>query len=166
MKRIVVTALGLAVLLGGSEAERTSGHRRANSWWPSATSVALAQPQKKEALVDQVKKAIDKGVRFLRENQRENGSWEVNIPAAMYQGGWTSLAVLALLNSGVPVNDPMVVKGLDYLRGLEPTTTYVRALQTMAFVEALVQSPKKNNQDLERISKNVKWLIDARVIRD
>ena len=166
MKRFVVTALGLAVLLGGSEAERTRGQRRVSSWWPSATSVALAQPQKKEALVDQVKKAIDKGVRFLRENQRENGSWEVNIPAAMYQGGWTSLAVLALLNSGVPVNDPMVVKGLDYLRGLEPTTTYVRALQTMAFVEALVQSPKKNNQDLERISKNVKWLIDARVIRD
>jgi hypothetical protein len=166
MKPFIVTALGIVLVFAGSDSGRPRGHRGISSWWPSTAAVALAQPQKKEALVDQVKKSIDHGVKYLRQTQRENGSWEVNIPAAVYQGGWTSLAVLALLNSGVPANDPMVAKGLTYLRSLKPTTTYVRALQTMAFVEALVQSPKENKEDLERIGDNVKWLIEARVIRN
>ena len=46
MKHLVLAALGFAVLLAGSDSGR-------------------AQAQKKEALVDQVKKSIDKGVRYL-----------------------------------------------------------------------------------------------------
>ncbi|MBI3411524.1 MAG: DUF4159 domain-containing protein [Planctomycetes bacterium] len=114
---------------------------------------------KKEPLVGRVKTSIDLGVRFLRGKQLANGSWEVNIPSAGVQGGWSSLAVLALLNSGVPVNDPAVKRGLEYVRSLQPTMTYVRALQTMVLVEAGL------DEDRERIVKNVEWLIKARVIR-
>jgi len=141
MKHLVLAALGVWVLLAGSDSGR-------------------AQAQKKEALVDQVKKSIDKGVRYLRKTQMENGSWEVNLPAAVYPGGWTSLAVLALLNSGVPVDDPVVANGLTYLRSLKPKFTYVRALQTMVFVEA------GQKEDRERIGENIQWLIDARVFKN
>lgn len=160
MRKLAVTALGIVLLLAGSDPGTNTGYQDARSWWPSTTPLALAQVQKKEALVDQVKKSIDKGIKFLRNTQRENGSWEVDLPSAMHHGGWTSLAVLALLNSGVPANDPMVAKGLTYLRGLKPSTTYVRALQTMVFAEA------GKDQDKERISENVKWLIDARVMKN
>lgn len=124
-----------------------------------ATASVDAQP-KKEPLVERVRVAIERGIRFLKENQRADGSWEINIPSAGYQGGWTALSVLALLNSGVPVSDDHVARGLSYLRKLEPSMTYVRALQTMVFVEA------GQPEDRERIQKNVKWLIDARVFRD
>jgi hypothetical protein len=140
MKHVVLAALGLFLLAG--------------------SDCGLAQAQKKEALVDQVKKSIDNGVRYLRRTQMDNGSWEVNLPAAVYPGGWTSLALLALLNSGVPVDDPMVANGLTYLRSLQPKFTYVRALQTMVFVEA------GQKEDRERIGNNIKWLIEARVIKN
>ncbi len=124
-----------------------------------ATPFAAAQ-QKKEPLVEQVKTSIQRGVKFLRDSQRPDGSWEVNLENVAVQGGWTSLAVLALLNAGVPVIDRTVAEGLAYLRRLEPSMTYVRALQTMVFVEAAMP------EDRERIRGNIDWLIKARVIRN
>jgi len=121
-----------------------------------------AQPggARKEALVEKVKKSIERGIDYLKKEQRGNGSWEVNLQSAGINGGWTALSLLALLNAGVPVNDRAVADGLTFLRGLKPDSTYVRALQTMVFVEA------GQNEDRERIQRNVQWLIDARIIRD
>lgn len=126
----------------------------------------LASPvfaqRKTEPLVDQVKKAIDKGVRFLHDKQQENGGWEGGLggESLKYRGGETALAVLALLNSGVAVDDAMITKGLGFLRRLQPDTTYVRALQTMALSEAGLL------EDKERLAENVKWLIDAAIKDD
>ncbi len=89
-----------------------------------------------------------------------DGSFERDKPCITYPGGWTSMAVLALLNAGVPVEDAHVKKGLAYLRKLEPGKTYVRAMQTMVFVEA------GQPEDRQRIRDNVNWLIDARVMRN
>ncbi|HWY85315.1 MAG TPA: DUF4159 domain-containing protein [Gemmataceae bacterium] len=125
-----------------------------------AFAAAAPAQAKKEPLVLQVKTGIERGVRFLKDIQRADGSWEVNVDAARIQGGWTSLAVLAFLNAGVPVEDSHVKKGLAYLRGLETSSTYVRALQTMVFVEA------GQVEDRQRIRDNITWLIDARVIKN
>jgi len=122
----------------------------------------IAEGQKadprREPLVDQVRKAIAGGVKFLREGQRPDGSWELNVTSVGHPGGSTSLALLALLNSGVPPNDPVITRGLSYLRNLEQSTTYVRALQTMVFVEA------GYSEDRERVQKNVDWLIATRLL--
>src|SRR5262249_32909728 len=112
-----------------------------------------------DALVEKVRKAIDRGVRFLRERQRDTGSWEVDVDSAVAEGGWTSLTLLALLNAGVPPTDPAVARGLQWLRNLQPEKTYVRALQTMVYAEA------GRSEDRERIQANVNWLIEARVFR-
>ncbi len=122
----------------------------------SAPAQPAGKPRKQERLVDQVKSSIDRGVKFLRQQQQGNGGWETDLTSAGIQGGWTSLALLALLNAGVPVDDPAMKRGLAYLRKLEPTWTYVRALQTMVYAEA------NQTEDLERIQKNVDWLIEAR----
>lgn len=118
--------------------------------------------RRQEPLADQVKKSIDKGVEFLKKEQlrRNNGSWEIDIVFVDFEGAGTSMAILALLNAGVPVTDPAVQNGLRFLRGVEPTRTYVRALQTMVLAEA------GQVEDLERIQKNVKWLVDARVLKN
>src|SRR5262245_42309733 len=125
-----------------------------------ALSTVPAQDRPREELVDRVKKSIDKGVEFLRQKQRDNGSWEHTIPLAQFQCGETCLAILALLNAGVPPEDRMIQRGLKYLRGVQPTHTYSRALQTMAFAEA------GQAVDRERIDENVRWLIKNRVIKE
>jgi hypothetical protein len=120
---------------------------------------------KREPLADRVKSSIDAGVRYLTKIQRENGSWEIdgNVlsnASVSHPGGKTALAVLALLNSGLTPKDPAVKRGLDYLRGVEPESTYVTALQILAFGEANLP------EDRQRMQDNVKWLLDARVVRD
>src|SRR5262249_14887683 len=119
------------------------------------------RPQaKKEPLVDQVRKSIDNGVKFIRSQQRANGSWELYPLLGGYEGGATSLALLALMNSGVPATDPAIQQGLKYLREINTTQTYVKALQTMAYAEA------GQREDAQRITDNVEWLIKARVMQD
>ena len=106
---------------------------------------------------EQVRKAIDQGVAFLKSRQRADGSWPdwLNQP-----GGVTSLCTMALLNSGVPVSDDSVQRALSYLRKLRPekiNMTYSVALQTMVFCQA---EPKR---DLAAIGRNVDWLENAQI---
>ncbi|HEV3204931.1 MAG TPA: DUF4159 domain-containing protein [Gemmataceae bacterium] len=124
-----------------------------------ASAPGRAAEQKKEALVDQVKEAIDRGVKYLREVERGNGHWEVDFDSQGRNGGWTSLAMLALLNSGVKPDDPIIERGLKFLRNVPPESTYVVGLQTMVFAAA------GRNEDREKIQRNVEWLIKTRVFQ-
>src|SRR5207253_7866373 len=122
---------------------------------------APAAEGKKALLVDQVREAIKNGAQFLRDVERGRGNWEVDKTSITVKGGWSCLAMLALLNSGeVKRDDPIIERGLEYLRQIEPEKTYEVGLQTMVFAEA------GRNQDRERIQRNVNWLIDAMVKRN
>jgi hypothetical protein len=125
-------------------------------------AIATGPARADDPLAEKVRHAIDGGRKYLLGLQRDNGSWEVTAPSLLYPGGATSLTLLALLESGVPANDPQIVKGLQYLRTLglpggPDSRTYVAALQTMVFA--------KTDQavDRERIQKNVDWLLTARM---
>jgi hypothetical protein len=111
-----------------------------------------------EPLVDQVKRAIDEGVRYLKDRQqRENdgkGHWDVELVGR--RGGPTCLAMLALLYAGEDPRSDVMQRGLKWLRDLEAVDTYVVGLQTMVFAEA------RQEEDLLRIQRNVDWLIRAR----
>src|SRR3954469_7359671 len=71
-----------------------------------------------EPLVDRVRSSIERGVRYLRREEKGRGNWEPSQVANDKPGGSTTLALLALLNSGVPVDDPMIQRGLGFLRAL------------------------------------------------
>ena len=103
----------------------------------------------KEVLADQVNRAIKRGRDFLLDKQKDDGSWETGPFCATMPGGWTSLSLLALLNSGMKPDDPHIVRGLQWLRTVEPDKTYVVGLQTMVFALA------GNKQDAGRIQRNV-----------
>lgn len=120
----------------------------------TATRVSAQEPA--EPLVVQVKAAIDKSIRFLRTQQRPDGGWE---HATVLAGGQSTLATLALLTAGVPPTDPVVARGLDYVRKLQSNQVYIRSLQAMVLAEANLP------QDRPLLSDHVKWLLDARILK-
>src|SRR3954447_19807864 len=83
---------------------------------------------------EEVERAIREGVRFLKQEQRADGSWlDVHGDS---RTGTTSLVTLALLTAGEPHDSPVVKSAVDYLRHSGPDqlgSTYAIALQTMVF---------------------------------
>ena len=108
-------------------------------------------------LVEDVKKSIEKAIQFLKDQEQGRGNWEVDGESAARPGGWSSLAMLALLNAGVKPEEPVIQRGLGYLRSLPPEQTYVVGLQTMVLVQA------GQPQDKPLIQGNVEWLLKARI---
>jgi hypothetical protein len=122
--------------------------------------VAAQDKATQDPLADQVRKAIAKAVQALKD-ARNGDNWETR--AALHprdRGGYTAVAVLALLNAGVPVDDPAVRDGLKFLRDkITEPSTYTRALMTLAFVEA------RQNQDLQRIQDHVNHFMNKTAVR-
>lgn len=102
-----------------------------------------------EVTAEQVREAIDRGAKFLLNNQRNDGSWP-DMPGQ--PGGVSALCTLALLNAGIEPSDPRMQKALNYLRKFKPEKTYVVSLQTMALARA------EPDRDRVQIGQNVKWL--------
>jgi hypothetical protein len=127
----------------------------------AAPDKPVKKKQEEDPKPAKVVKAIQAGIKYLREKQQEGGSWEIDVfGRTRYPGGWSCLTMLALLEAGVPVKDKAIQNGLKYLRTLEPKTIYVRALQTMVFARA------GQKQDAKRIQANVDWLLEARILDD
>jgi RNA polymerase sigma factor (sigma-70 family) len=132
---------------------------------PAPRDTLVLAPAKKERppedpLRKKVREAQDKGVAYLKSQQRDQGgqvNWENDTLNLLQPGGTSSLAVLALLESGLKPDDKAVAHGLKYLRTVEPKHTYVVSLQTQAFCRA------NQKEDADRIKRNVKWLEDAAV---
>lgn len=110
-----------------------------------------------ENLVEDVKKAIEKAIQFLKDQEQGRGNWEIDGEAGARRGGWSSLAMLALLNAGIKPDEPIIQRGLAYLRGLAPEQTYTVGLQTMVFAQA------GQPQDKPLIQRNVDWLVKSRI---
>jgi len=119
--------------------------------------IRLPLPQAEGAITaENVNKAIDEAVELLRSRQDpQHGNWS---PHTGFPGGVTALCTLALLNAGVPADDPTVRSALDHLRSLgNPGMTYCTALQTMAFCRA---EPDKHRLLIRR---NVDWLEGTQI---
>lgn len=151
-------AVGLALCLGLMLVSGTPTAAQPPDPPADAKGKAAAVDDK---LVQQVKEAIDKGVRYLRKTQAKDGGWETLVLAeiAELKGGTTGLATLALLNCGLKPDDPTVAKALQFLEPLEPPKTYARALQTMVFAETRLEKYKP------KIERNVRWFQEKAVRR-
>jgi len=120
---------------------------------------ALAAPACVDAAdpisADQVRESIQKGVDYLKQTQKPDGGWNEWMGQP---GGLPALCTLALLNAGVPTNDPVIQKSLARLRRLRLETTYAVALQTMVLCRA------EPDQDRLQIARNVKWLESKQTV--
>ena len=125
----------------------------------SATAADRAAPV--DIRPDEVRDAIKYGIDYLTKQQRADGAWPdyggIVGGGIVFPGGTTALCTLAMLNAGVPVDDRRMKSALDRLEGMRPQTTYVIALQTLAFCQA---NPKRY---LNRIQSNVQWLESAQI---
>src|SRR5262249_53608649 len=94
---------------------------------------------------DAVNQAIDRGVAYLKQSQRKDGSWPwgaVTLPdlppgtpiveshprSEIQYLGATCLAGLALLEADVAAKDPVVQRALDYVRNGIPELTFTHSL--------------------------------------
>lgn len=108
----------------------------------------------------QVREAIDRGKAFLSRKQNADGSWTLdqanfNDPG-VYRVGITSLSLLALINSGMTLDNREVRDGLKFLRKQNPTgrfETYESSLMIMALAAA-----KDGAHDRPRIERLVRKL--------
>jgi hypothetical protein len=104
--------------------------------------------------------AREKAIGYLKKQQKADGTWEVLIGTlADMEGGSTALVTLALLEAGVPPDDPAVAGALLYLAKLEPKRTYVVSLQTQVFAKAEPKSFRK------QIQANADWLLRTAIRR-
>jgi hypothetical protein len=124
------------------------------------TVLATRAPVPKESpFMKDVQSAREKAIGFLKQKQNKAGTWESGdgdgLPQiAVFEGGLTALVVVALLEAGVPLDDPAITKSVEYLAQLPPTKTYVVSLQTQALARA---APKKH---ADQIQRNIDWLLD------
>src|SRR5690606_25049560 len=86
-------------------------------WWSLCIAAAALPSPAWSQTPEEVNRAIDRGVDYLKAKQRINGSWD---EYGDYEGGVTSLAALALLSCDVRPDDEKIQKALSYLRGIDP----------------------------------------------
>jgi hypothetical protein len=100
------------------------------SLWGAPVTRLAPEKVDRAALQPAIDDAIARGVRFLEETQQRDGSWGAH--AERHGCGQTALSVYALLKAGVPRSDPSIVRGLAYVEGNLPRTTYAAGCAMMA----------------------------------
>jgi hypothetical protein len=136
-----------------------------------AVALAVAAPVPDDKKVDEKKadeelqKKVDtarsRAVKYLKEKQGKEGDWEEHALPVLggMKGGVTALVALALLEAGVPANEPAITKAVEYLVTLKSERTYVVSLQTQ--VLARVDAKKYAKQ----IQANADWLLEKAIFK-
>ncbi|MBI4569772.1 MAG: hypothetical protein HY719_15375 [Planctomycetes bacterium] len=124
----------------------------------SAQQVPGQDPSK--SFADLVETAIDKGVAWLKKKQQPAGHFGIT-KGNTYAGGTnaypniignTAFALYTLLKCGVPKNDPVIVKGFEYIRkhyGDHMQSSYEISACLFAFEELSTHKPPKRKEEKE-----------------
>jgi hypothetical protein len=105
--------------------------------------------------VAELRDSISKGQEALLKSQSPDGPWQDASPHAV---GKTSLALLALHRTGFSKTEPEFARGLNWLRGQNPTLTYEISLLIQILAEA-----GDFEKDAAQISKLAKMLQDSQI---
>ena len=121
--RNLVVFLSCAVVLGGAE-----------------VNAADLKPLTKEEQA-KIDRAIDRGVEFLKGAQTDNGGWKWGMYRASdgrFKAAQSALPGYALLEAGVPADDPVIQKAAEYVRpkALASDFTYEMSL-VLLFLDRL-----------------------------
>ena len=136
-------------------------------WLLTAASAAgicliFAASARAEVTAEEVLDSIERGKKYLVNAQNPlTGSWFDQGTGPNHPVGVASLAVLALINSGMTAEDPPVARGLVYLRGAaEPQETYDISLMIMALAAA-----REGTKDEVRIARLAHQLEKSQLMR-
>ncbi|MSR47652.1 MAG: hypothetical protein EXS13_11420 [Planctomycetes bacterium] len=95
-----------------------------------AASAPPFQPQEAASLAERVNRAIDAGVVHLKSIQRDDGHFPCD---HTFQDGTTALCGYALLKSGVPADDPSIMKAMAALHYAPLLTIYSTSCRIAMF---------------------------------
>lgn len=100
--------------------------------WGAQMQLPLSGKSKQRAVVspDAINQAIDRGMVFLLRAQLLDGSWEFD--QTNFRNGQTSLAVYALLKSGMHADHPAIQRAFAFLELHPPRKTYSLVCQMLA----------------------------------
>ena len=107
-------------------------------------------PTQAEVTTEQVTLAVDRGIAHLKSKQHVLGQWRGGLKT--WAGGDSALATLAMLNCGVPLDDPNMQRAITFVRSMKEKRTYAVAVQTMVLCNA------EPERDTLTIGANVQWL--------
>jgi hypothetical protein len=113
---------------------------------------AQEKPASPGPRAEQVNRAIDRGVAWLRSQQKPDGTFPCDHWTPI---GSTALATYALLKSGVPPGDPAIQKAVAAFRYLPYEHTYVVSVE-IAALDAYGVSGDKSME--ETLLGGAKWL--------
>ncbi len=103
----------------------------------------------------EVQNAIDTGIKFVRSQQREDGSWgERKLPPQQATGQ----AVCALLECGVSPKDERLARALDWLAGQDMNATADLAMRCQAFAQAVRKGQSKYR---DQLAKDVALVVSS-----
>lgn len=117
-----------------------------------AAALALGVPlsnglEGEEPAAEALQSGIGRATRALLKAQQGDGSWMDRREDDPHVIGTTSIAVLALLRSGMKADDPEIRRGLDWLRQQDPILTKEISLMIQALVAA-----GDRERDIERLT--------------
>ncbi len=98
---------------------------------------------------EQVRRAVQRALAYLRQTQRRDGDWS----GSGHRGGTTALGVLGMLHAGVPANDPAIARGLAALDRVPNEATYVVSLKAQVY--GILNDPRHRRQ----LQAATDWLI-------
>ncbi|HOI55039.1 MAG TPA: prenyltransferase/squalene oxidase repeat-containing protein, partial [Phycisphaerae bacterium] len=101
---------------GGSETSQPAATPAAE---PTEAAPAPASAADPEHVAPGTQAAMDKAIAYLRQTQQADGGWLPMEKAEATEMGISSVATLGLLRAGVPADDPMMVKAVNYLVGFQ-----------------------------------------------
>lgn len=120
---------------------------------PEPAQTGMVQEDNR-AVKERARPRIERGIAFLKQAQRSNGSYSSELPPGTVQSvidvGATALCGIAMLECDVPPNDPHVVKAADFVRhGVTAggfNYNYSVTLSIM-FLDRLKRTTGKNTDD-------------------
>ncbi len=115
---------------------------------PTTSPEVVTDAEDWKAFEARVDSAVDRGVEWLKKRQKEDGSFggfNTNFGAEKWVTGPTSLAVMALLASGVSKHEAVIQKAFDFLLANTPSSTYENGL----FLSALEHKASPSGERIE-----------------
>lgn len=118
----------------------------------SAHSVAAQEKRPADQLA--IEQSIELGVKYLKKSQKAEGFWG---DGGSWRVGYTSLAGIALIECGVPANDPSVKRAADVVRAKanDIDSPYELALAILFLDRLKDKDGKPIGKDDKRI---IQWL--------
>jgi len=130
---------------------------------PSAVLAARPLPKRAGVTDEAVRKAIEKGIRYLIKQQQPDGSWrEKKHNHAQQACGHSELALLTLIYTGEHPNREYVSNALDAVVARPLDYTYAICCRVMAL--AHVQNKligKKRDLVRAALQRDVKWIVST-----